>query len=111
MVYSSYLGPNNLPPLEAMALKCPVICADVAGMKEQLQNTALFFNPDNENEIVDSILKLKTKPTLRHNLIQKGQKLITNLKPKCYVNRMISILDEFETIRECWDNNKIWQYK
>jgi len=35
LVYASAVGPDNLPPLEAMALACPVITADVPGAREQ----------------------------------------------------------------------------
>ena len=45
LVFPSYFGPDNLPPLEAMACKCPVIAADIEGAREQLGNAAVFFDP------------------------------------------------------------------
>ena len=36
LCYVSFFGPENLPPLEAFGLGCPVIAADVPGASEQL---------------------------------------------------------------------------
>ena len=41
----SLFGPENLPPLEAMALGCPVVAADVPGAREQLGDAALRVPP------------------------------------------------------------------
>jgi glycosyltransferase involved in cell wall biosynthesis len=55
LVYASYLGPNNLPPYEAMALGCPVIVSDIPGHREQCAGKALFFDPGDAVELADKI--------------------------------------------------------
>ncbi|MFM6269445.1 MAG: glycosyltransferase, partial [Dolichospermum sp.] len=45
LAFMSFFGPDNLPPLEAMALGCPVIASKVSGSEEQLGNNALLVNP------------------------------------------------------------------
>src|SRR5437762_10866221 len=45
LLYPSLFGPDNLPPLEAMALGCPVVAARVAGAEEQLGNAAALVDP------------------------------------------------------------------
>ena len=47
LVYSSYCGPENLPPLEAFARNKPVLCSLYGGAKEQLGNLPIYFKPDN----------------------------------------------------------------
>jgi len=44
LVFASAVAPDNLQPLEAMALGCPVIAADVPGAREQYGDAALFLS-------------------------------------------------------------------
>ena len=48
-------GPLNLPPLEAFALGCPVIAADIPGAKQELGDAAMLVNPANEFEIAEAL--------------------------------------------------------
>ena len=106
MTFASMFGPDNIPPLEAMALNCSVICADNAGMKEQLGNAALFFNPLNENELAEKIKSLYEDENLKSNLLLKGNNLARSLKTSNYVASMIDLINEFAPIRECWSNTE-----
>ena len=72
---SKYEG-FGIPPLEAMANKCPVISSNRASMPEILGEAALYFNPDNKGEflnILDIILK---NTDLREDLVKRGLKQI-----------------------------------
>jgi glycosyltransferase involved in cell wall biosynthesis len=51
------LGPTNMPLLEAYYIGCPVICSDLEGHREILENNALYFNPLSWQEILK---KMKT---------------------------------------------------
>lgn len=102
LAYASYLGPDNLPPLEAMALKCPVLAADVDGFREQLGNCALFFNPKSEDDLIKQI-KLLENIELREKLITDGESLAKKSSIENYVSKIIEIIDDFVPIRECWE--------
>ena len=104
LIFPSFFGPDNIPPLEAFALNCPVINADMSGMKLQLKDAALFFDPKDENELADIIKKLFEDENLRKELIQKGLEIAQNWTSKDYVNEIIKIIDGFEPIRRCWSN-------
>lgn len=106
LTYSSMFGPDNIPPLEAMALNCPVICANYNGAQEQLKNCALFFDPLNENEIVEQIVNLQNNSQLRNDLQDLGAKLANQVNTRNYVESLIKILDEFQPIREMWSSDK-----
>ena len=64
IIYASYAGPENLPPLEGMARKKTIICSNYPGAKEQLKNIPIYFDPKSTKSIelaLDKFLKNKNK--------------------------------------------------
>jgi glycosyltransferase involved in cell wall biosynthesis len=106
LVFASMFGPDNLPPLEAMALKCPVICSNSDGMEEQLGDAALFFNPLNENELAQKISLLLSDDNLRQQQAAKGYQLAHILTPENHIKKFLDLVDEFAPIRECWSSDE-----
>lgn len=45
LVMPTFLGPTNMPLLEAEAIGCPVICSDLPGHREMLGERAMYFAP------------------------------------------------------------------
>lgn len=75
-VYASLCGPTNIPPLESISLDTPLICSNAYSMKNQMGNSAIYFNPKNYKSISKKIeLVLKDKK-LRKKLILNGRKKI-----------------------------------
>lgn len=105
LCYASYFDPDNLPPLEAMALNCPVICSDTKGMKEQLKDCALFFNNKTGENLVENINKLSNEE-FRNEITQKAQNLALSYSTKNYIKKVFELLDDFSLIRECWSNKE-----
>jgi glycosyltransferase involved in cell wall biosynthesis len=103
MVYMSFFGPENMPPLEAFALKCPVVAAKVSGSDEQLGDAAILVDPKYPEEIAQAILKLYDDEELRIQLIQKGYSRANQWMGKDFIRGLFSLLDDFEHIRKCWD--------
>lgn len=68
---SKYEG-FGLPPLEAMSRGCPVLSSDKASLPEVLGDAALYFNPDDEVDMVNKLLKIIKDEALREDLIIKG---------------------------------------
>lgn len=101
MIYASLMGPNNLPPIEATYLHCPVIITDIQGHKEQLEDTALYFNGTDEEELVDCMLKV-LDVDIRQQLINKQKALSVKLSEIKYCTPIIRILDEYKDILKCW---------
>lgn len=102
LVVPSFFGPENFPPMEAFALGCPVIAANVDGAKEQYGDAALLFDPKDHIALAEIIKSLMKKKKLRSELIQKGKRRAQLWTNKSYIQTMISILDEFAAIRDCW---------
>lgn len=105
LVFASLLGPNNLPPLEAISLGCPVVISDLDGHKEQLGNAALYFPGTDHNALAAYVAELLDSPELRNSLISHGHSLISNRDRNGYVSAVLRILNEFREVRSCWDTD------
>lgn len=104
LVYPSFFGPENLPPLEAMALGLPVIAANMPGVNEQLGGNAILFDPQSEKDLADHILRMVHDQNLRNDLINKGKKRSQAYTTAHYIESMVKLFDNFSKIRRCWDN-------
>ncbi len=62
----------GLPGLEAMSSGCPVLCSDIPVFREIYANSAVYFNPKNENDIANKIDSINKNADLRNELIKKG---------------------------------------
>jgi predicted outer membrane repeat protein len=102
LVFPSFFGPDNLPPLEALALGCPVIASRSSVVEDQLGDAALLFNPKNEDEILDAVYSLYTDRLLLEKLVQKGKALANKWTSAEYIQGILSIIDEFGDYRRCW---------
>jgi glycosyltransferase involved in cell wall biosynthesis len=102
LTFLTFFGPENLPPLEAFALGCPVLASNVPGAQEQLGDAALLVDPRNEREIAEGIKLLYEDSALREKLIGRGLKQATKWTGDDWVRSMFAVLDEFQAIRRCW---------
>lgn len=105
LIFPSLFGPDNLPPLEAFARRCPVLAANIPGAIEQLGEAAIFFDPLNEESIAESVLSLLQSESLKSICIERGIKQITNRTPSNYVNSMFEIINTFSKKRRLWGTN------
>lgn len=62
----------GLPVIEAMDLGIPVVCSNTSSLPEIAGEAALYFNPDNIDDIYDKIMKITGNEKLRDELIKKG---------------------------------------
>lgn len=72
LVMPTNFGPTNIPPLEAMALGCPVAVSNKYAMPQQVGKAGLLFDPDSPEEIADCIQQMWTNESLRQKMIQEG---------------------------------------
>jgi glycosyltransferase involved in cell wall biosynthesis len=102
LTYLTFFGPENLPPLEAFALGCPVIASNVVGAQEQLGDAALLVDPGNEKQVAVAVKSLYDDSELRRTLVQRGFDRASRWTGQNFVRSVFSILDEFEPVRRCW---------
>jgi len=72
LIFPSLFEGFGLPPLEAMASGCPVICSGTSSMPEVCGNAAIYFDPFNYLEIKDGLNKILDDKVYREGLIEKG---------------------------------------
>jgi len=58
LVMPTFLGPTNLPPLEAMEYNVPSVCSDLEGHREMLGNSALYFDPSSEQALYRALVRI-----------------------------------------------------
>ena len=73
LVMPTFMGPTNIPVLEAMKVGCPIVVSDVDELKKQIGDTAIFINNSNSiEEIAKAILIIYRDEELRQKLIDSG---------------------------------------
>jgi glycosyltransferase involved in cell wall biosynthesis len=102
LAFVSYFGPDNLPPLEACALGCPVIASNVEGAKDALESAALYVNPDRADEVAEAIWRIKHEPGLRDRLVAAGKLRSTGWTVDDYADELFRLLDALEVKFECF---------
>lgn len=100
--YVTYFGPENLPPLEAFALDCPVVASRVSGAEEQLGSAAILVNPTSPQDIAKGISRLVNEKNLRNELIEKGKIVAKERAGSEFVSKFFTMLDEFAPYRNTW---------
>ena len=105
LVYASAVGPDNLPPLEAMSLGCPVITAEVPGTREQCGDAALYFLPTSDQQLADRIKEVLENSTVRNRLIDHGRARAASWRVEDYAHEMIVLFDEFALIARAWEKS------
>lgn len=71
-VYPSLYEGFGIPPLEAQACGCPVICSKIASLPEVCGDSALYFDPYNVIDIASKIDNLLADPKLSETLVLRG---------------------------------------
>lgn len=100
MVYPSFMGPNNLPPIEAAYLGCPVILSDLPGHREQMQDAALYFDPMNPYELAEQMKRIFVND---ENVVDGLRDKMHHLDiTEKYINSIVNIFKNFEILSTSW---------
>jgi glycosyltransferase involved in cell wall biosynthesis len=73
-VYPSLYEGFGIPPLEAMALSCPVVCSNTSSIPEVVGDAGEYFDPESIESIRASIEFVLQSTERRADLIRKGTK-------------------------------------
>jgi glycosyltransferase involved in cell wall biosynthesis len=94
LIFPTFFGPTNIPPLEAFALGCPVAASGIYGMPEQLGDAALFFAPHSEEQMADCICRLWRDDALCQRLTSRGQERARQWGPSQFEVALRSIIEQ-----------------
>lgn len=106
LVMPTFLGPTNMPLLEARELNCPVLCSDLKGHREMLGDGAIYFDPQNNDDIAKCMIKITDK-NIREEVLKMAN---FNRKNSIFnIDSAIKVLEKnlmkIANIRNCWDNS------
>ncbi|MBX3413359.1 MAG: glycosyltransferase family 4 protein [Pirellulales bacterium] len=76
LVFTSILESFGLPPLEAMARRCPTIAAKTTAIPEIVGEAGILVEPRNPDQFADAVLELYHSPRLRDEYVQRGRERI-----------------------------------
>jgi glycosyltransferase involved in cell wall biosynthesis len=103
LAMSSYLGPTNMPLIEAAHLNCPVLCSNLEGHKEILGDNALYFDPSNVDAIKNTMQQVLDK-NVRDKLRVSANEFIRNspFKLSHSLKELEKILLQTKSKRKTW---------
>ncbi len=105
LVMPTFLGPTNMPPLEALELNCPILCSDIPGHREMLKNGAIYFHPESSDQIYKAMSRMLDNST-RQELIDLAELVKNDTDFRFTIDNAIFSLEECIkstlSIRSCW---------
>lgn len=85
----------GLPPLEAMACGCAVICSDAGGINEYAENNVncMIYEPKSEIELKNCIIKMITDSNMRSALVNNAIKKSEKFSWENSAKQLVTIID------------------
>lgn len=94
-VFPSLYEGFGLPPLEAMACGAPVITSNTSSLPEVVGDSAVLVDPNNIEQIANSIWKIVTDREYRSSLKQKGLEHVKQFTWEKSIKELAELYDEY----------------
>lgn len=92
LIYPTFFGPTNIPPLEAHILGCPAALSDIYAMKERSKDAAIYFDPNSVSGIADVMSKIWLDDDLCNRLSRRGIELSRKWGPDEFASQIHEII-------------------
>ena len=102
LVMPTYIGPTNIPPLEAFAYKVPVCYSDMLFFREQVGDAAFFMNLQTPNDLVEQLLSIMNNKELVDEKILNGVNLLKKWNDEDFYHKLSEIFGEYKYISNTW---------
>jgi glycosyltransferase involved in cell wall biosynthesis len=93
LLFPSFYEASALPPMEAMALGCPVIVSDIPALRERCGDAALYCDPADLRSILAATERLLDDRALAEQLISRGRSLAHTCSWEAQVKKIIAAIE------------------
>ncbi|RJT29444.1 glycosyltransferase family 1 protein [Mesorhizobium waimense] len=100
LAFPSLVEGFGLPPLEAMALGCPVVMSDRASLPEIGGDAVLYASPCDANAWFECFMRLLRQPGLRADLIARGRERTARYQWAASAQRYLDLMASVDEISE-----------
>jgi len=102
LVMPTYLGPTNVPPLEAFAYETPVCYSDMPFFREQVGDSVFFMDLRDPSSLVKNILTIQNDKQIVEEKKEKGLQVLKNWNEEDFYKKLLNIFCEYKYVRELW---------
>jgi glycosyltransferase involved in cell wall biosynthesis len=74
LLFPSLYEGFGIPPLEGMAIGCPVVASRIPAVVEVCGDAALYFDPHDKQGLMKAMLAVARDPQVRDSLLARGGK-------------------------------------
>ena len=106
LVMPTFLGPTNIPLLEAAELGCPVLCSNLEGHREILQEAALYFDPADAAGMCTCMQRVSNDEAFRQQLTAAGYRRVA--ASSFSIGKSLQLLEQ--TLLEAMPVRKTWGF-
>jgi glycosyltransferase involved in cell wall biosynthesis len=100
MVYPSLFEGFGMPPVEAMACNCPVICSDRGSLAEVAAPAACIIDPENIPQISAALRRVSLEPNFSLSLRQSGLRHAARFNWKHAAAATLAVYERFKRSRD-----------
>lgn len=93
-VFPSLYEGFGIPPLESMSQEVPVLCSDIASLKEVASDGALFFEVGNLDDFSKKLYDICMNSDLRSELIRLGKQRVGFFSWEKSTSKILAIYEE-----------------